>query len=79
MPRVKSLDIQTRKEREIKALIAHRMELLDKDDHAIAEYLSIHVKTFRRKRKNPSRFTLLEMQRLARYLEFKESDKVACL
>ena len=79
MPRVKSLDSQMRKEREIKALRAQRMTLLDKDDNAIAEYLNIHVQTFRRKRKNPSQFTLLEMQRLARYLEFGESDKVACL
>ena len=79
MPRVACLDSQTKKERKVHALIEHYMILLDKDDEALAKYLNIHVQTFRRKKRHPSQFTLLEMQRIVSYLRFEERDKVACL
>lgn len=79
MPRVACLDSQTKKDREVHALIESRMISLAKTDDALAEYLNIHVTTFRRKKRHPSQFTLLEMQRVARYLNFSLENKAVCL
>lgn len=79
MPRVSSLDSQAKKEKEVHAVIEHQMIVLDKTDEALAQYLDIHLKTFKRKKKHPGQFTLLEMQRLSKYLNFGEREKVTCL
>jgi len=79
MPRVKSLDAQTKKERKVHAIIERYMIELNKEDAEVADRLNIHVQTFRRKKKKPSQFTLWEMQQLAMYLRFEERDRAACL
>ena len=79
MPRVACLDNQTKKDRQVHALIESRMILLGKSDAMVAQYLNIHVATFRRKKRHPSQFTLLEMQSVAKYLNFDKEDKALCL
>lgn len=79
MPRVACLDSQTQKDREVHALIESRMISLAKSDEAVASYLNIHVTTFRRKKRHPSQFTLLEMQSVAKYLGFDAEKKAICL
>lgn len=79
MPRVTCLDSQTIKDRQVYALIEQHLILLDKSDADIAAYLGIHVSTFRRKKHHPSQFTLLEIQRVAKYLNFDKDEKASCL
>lgn len=79
MPRVACLDSQTKKEREIYALITHHMITLNKTDEEMAKYIGIHLSTFRRKKRHPNQFTLTEMQHIAKYLNFDKDDKALCL
>lgn len=73
MPVTKQTYLQEMQQR-TKACISRYEQLRMVNDDKMAQILGIHVVTFKRKRENPTHFTLSEIYLLSRYLKCPISE-----
>lgn len=79
MPRVASLDGVTEKDRSIYAVIVGQMITRCETDINFAKRLHLNIRTFQYKKMQPHKFTVEEMQTVAKVPRFTNEEKVMCL
>lgn len=78
MPKLKTSE-EDQRIRNVRAAISRGMEAEGYNEAAVAKVLGVAKRTLQNKRKDPDKFTLLELHKLNRILKFTIDEKQAIL